>query len=319
MSTPHIVDIELTNACNERCAFCLRDWMRREVGVMDPSTFRRLVDEVTTYDLPRWGKVVLAGFGEPTLHPGFPELLGYAAARSLPLRVHTNGTRLSEPHRRALLQRGVLDVRVSVTTDLEAELRRITGTKRAWDALVRGVGALAAERLAAGTGPQVTLQLLTTARLPGWVQKREGPILPNPSDLARAVAFWSAVVGAPAPSRSTPLEVGSEWELGPGVSLKLCPYLPYRTLLDTERARPTGLDFGGCRRHFHNVLVFWDGSCAPCCIDVNGVMALGRLDRGTSLRDVFDGAAARANRAAWERGEPPSEWCARCLRPGAPA
>lgn len=46
--TPHIVEVELTNDCNQACPHCARHFMDREIGYMDVRLFKRLVAEVNS-------------------------------------------------------------------------------------------------------------------------------------------------------------------------------------------------------------------------------------------------------------------------------
>ncbi len=88
-SFPRRIILELTNACNLRCVMCGRDEARFSKTVFDLSYLDRLtkVLEVTE-------EVTLFGWGEPTIHPKFKEILEYL--RRYPTRKYfvTNGTRL---------------------------------------------------------------------------------------------------------------------------------------------------------------------------------------------------------------------------------
>ncbi len=322
---PAIVDIEMTNACNQQCGFCLRSSMQRPVGMMDLATFKRIIDELAGFDFPTWGKVVLAGFGEPTLHPRFIEAVAYAGAKGVPLRVYTNGTRLDTEIRQALLHPGIKALKLSINAHGQCMFSRVTATRTSWDDLVRGVTSLLRERITCTAGPEITLQLLYTADLPDPVKVREIPVLDTPEMALTATRFWqtvsleiaqeAGVSPTPTPVPLKDIRSGLVFDLFEHVRLKLCPYLPYRTHFDPTRRLPSGLNFQNCTRHFNNVVVFWDGACAPCCTDVNCQMYLGNVTH-SSLRAVFNSPAAIANRAKWSTGQSPSELCRICLNQG---
>jgi len=325
MIQPGIVDIELTNLCNLACGFCLRPSMRRPGGVMDINVFKRVIDELAGFDFPEWGKVVLAGFGEPTLHPCFVEAAEYAASRDLPLRIYTNGTRLEGEIRRALLHPGIKSLKLSINVHGAEMLARVTRNKASWQDLVQNVVSLLRERVAGDAGPEITVQLLYSADLPDRVKEKETPVLDTPQAALVALRFWQARALEIAretgvPSRVKTIEKGDiksgrSFELFENVKLKLCHYLPYRTHFDPGRNFPSGLNFANCCRHFKNIVVFWDGSCTPCCTDVSCQMYLGNVT-GSSVKAVFNSASAVKNREKWSAGQPPGELCRVCLYQG---
>jgi hypothetical protein len=322
MIQPRIIDIELTNLCNQRCSFCLRSTLTRNVGVMDLALFRKVVDELAGFDFPRWGKVVLAGFGEPTLHPGFVEAVAYAGSRHLPLRVYTNGTGLNDEVRRGLLHSGVKSLKLSLNVHGPEMLARVSGAAPSWDLLVHETCLLLRERVLSQTGPEITIQLLYSADLPSRTREQEPPIIDTPEAALEASRFWQSrareiarETGAALcaePVSGLDMRAGRTFGLLEDVALKLCPYLPYHTHFDPARDFSSGLDFHGCERHFNNIVVFWDGSCTPCCTDVNCEMYLGNVASST-VGQVFNSPAALRNRAAWQAGRTPGEMCRVCL------
>ncbi|MCA9072306.1 MAG: radical SAM protein, partial [Planctomycetaceae bacterium] len=247
--TLSIIDLELTNACNQRCGFCLRPAMGRPVCTMDTELFKRLVREISDLDLPSWGKVVFAGYGEPTLHPRFVELVDYAAGFQLPIRIHTNGTRWTPQIGRALVQPGIAAVHVSINVHGPEQLERAIGQAVSWEELVRNVSNLIALRTLAGReSPQLILQLIDSSGLSTEVLDYETPMLNSSQEALTAIHFWQDVAenvslqtGIPAMRHSVSLADFEKpgprslrknaWrgfcvELFEGVELRLCPHLP---------------------------------------------------------------------------------------------
>ena len=83
-------------ACNLSCHFCITQRYLRtnpeEVGNMrslPPEYMVHLVDFLSS-----WGVrgLCISGGGEPTLHPGVPEVLRYAQSRNMKTSIFTNGT-----------------------------------------------------------------------------------------------------------------------------------------------------------------------------------------------------------------------------------
>jgi len=59
-------DLELTNLCENRCAVCPRDCIRRSTGCMDPTVFSRISDQLAG----EGGLLSFSGMGDPLAHPG---------------------------------------------------------------------------------------------------------------------------------------------------------------------------------------------------------------------------------------------------------
>lgn len=77
LSEMQIIQIDVTNACMNRCSNCTRfTGHHRKPFFMDLPTFQRAVDSLV--DFP--GMVGMIG-GEPLLHPQFAEMAGYLAER----------------------------------------------------------------------------------------------------------------------------------------------------------------------------------------------------------------------------------------------
>ncbi|MBE6997015.1 MAG: radical SAM protein [Ruminococcaceae bacterium] len=74
-----------------------------------------------------------------------------------------------------------------------------------------------------------------------------------------------------------------------------------------------GPERGGsfCRGLRHHVGVLCDGTVVPCCLDSEGVLALGNLLEAP-LADILDSPRARAMRAGFARRAPAEPLCRRC-------
>src|SRR3954453_16057642 len=90
---PRELQLEVTSACNLRCAMCLvryRPPVNKVRGAMDVGLFRRLLSE-----LPGLRRVTLQGRGEPLLHPHLVDMVTEASGRGLMVGFNSNGTLLS--------------------------------------------------------------------------------------------------------------------------------------------------------------------------------------------------------------------------------
>jgi len=91
LGRPHMVSLELTNACNMACPHCHRTNMQRNEGYMSEEVFRRLVDELRRYPYC-WLKIV--GLGEPGMHPQLDRFMNYLQGSSIKVDFTTSGTLL---------------------------------------------------------------------------------------------------------------------------------------------------------------------------------------------------------------------------------
>lgn len=86
--------IEVTTLCNFACTTCIRNSWLDDMGMMEWTTFERLMEQMR--ELPELEAVHFGGFGEPMSHPRFFDML--QAVKSLGLRVEmiTNGSFLTK-------------------------------------------------------------------------------------------------------------------------------------------------------------------------------------------------------------------------------
>src|SRR5581483_1949154 len=109
---PVELQLEVTAACNLRCAMCLvayRPALDRVHGSMSLATFRRVVDAV-----PGLRKLTLQGLGEPLLAPDLPAMVEYAGAHGIQVGFNTNGTLLTRARAERLVRAGLDWLHVSL-------------------------------------------------------------------------------------------------------------------------------------------------------------------------------------------------------------
>jgi MoaA/NifB/PqqE/SkfB family radical SAM enzyme len=123
------VYVEATGQCNLRCTMCPRQAWAGDAGYMTASCFDRLLSGLPAAPP---GQVTLAfgGFGEPTLHPGFLDMVERARDARRRVEVITNGTTMTAELAQALALLGVAQVTVSVDGGDDEAFEAMRGTSR---------------------------------------------------------------------------------------------------------------------------------------------------------------------------------------------
>jgi radical SAM protein with 4Fe4S-binding SPASM domain len=101
---PYRIWVEPTNRCNLACVMCPnKDFEKNDLGFMDFDLYRKIIDEAKdfVYDMNIHHR------GESTLHPQLVEMIRYAKHRGLPIKLHTNGTTLTEALSIELIRSGL--------------------------------------------------------------------------------------------------------------------------------------------------------------------------------------------------------------------
>lgn len=96
---PNRIEIELTNECNSICGYCPRRFMKYEHGFMDPTLFRKLINEISAY---KDRTLVLFRRGESLLHPEFISMLNYCKGKFREIQISTNASLMNEAISHAL-------------------------------------------------------------------------------------------------------------------------------------------------------------------------------------------------------------------------
>ena len=102
-SFPRRLVFELTNACNLNCVMCGRNAADFKSTMFDMDVFRGFEPLFDTIE-----EVTLMGWGEPTIHPGFNEMLSIIDKHSARKYFCTNGMNLKK------IKSALLDYKVDV-------------------------------------------------------------------------------------------------------------------------------------------------------------------------------------------------------------
>ena len=261
---PTRIWVEATSHCNLRCSFCgNRQLPDEQRGYMDFNLFRQLADEAGGHVR----QFNLFHRGESLLHPQICEMVGYAAARGLRTRIHTNGTLLNQDLGRELVN-SRLDVLSFSFDGYDREMYE-ANRHASFDAVLANIlGLLAIKKEMRAQKPFVALELMEIASCPQeelrekrreFLRRFEG--LPLDKFVIRKPHNWAGLVDA---GRGDAEHQSSRKRIP-------CP-LPW-----------------------HALVVFWDGRVLPCPQDFFGKLQVGDV-RSQSVADVWNGDEIRCLR-----------------------
>ena len=145
LSTPFVLFVDPSSACNFRCRFCptsspeLYSKTRRPT-IMRFSLFEKIVE--TLKDFPTPLKVLrLYKDGEPFLNPRLPEMIALARSAGIAHSIDTttNGSLLTPDRALAAIEAGLDRINISLDGLSDDDFLRFTGTAVSFDQLVRNI------------------------------------------------------------------------------------------------------------------------------------------------------------------------------------
>lgn len=105
---PAKVHIELTNKCNLHCSFCPRKYISENNDFISSDLWKPMIQECSKYK----STIMLHWRGESLLHPGFCELIDYAAGNNVDMELATNGILISEENISSLLKMKIISISI---------------------------------------------------------------------------------------------------------------------------------------------------------------------------------------------------------------
>lgn len=267
--------LEITNVCNLRCSFC--PGTAREKRFLSVEEFRHLAQKLR----PHTEYLYLHVMGEPLLHPQLDAILAIAHELGFRVCLTTNGTLLGKVEE-VLLHAPALH-KVSVS------LHSFEGNDRTEEMTDYLDGVWQFCRKAAAQGVLCALRLWNE----GGMEKRNGEIY---AYLADQLGF--AV-------ESSPIDARGNRRLCDRIFLERAEKFDWPDTAAKER------DVQFCHALSQQVAVLCDGTVVPCCLDGQGVIALGSLFTD-DLDTILNTSRAALMREGFRRREPCEELCRKC-------
>lgn len=108
---PFRVMIENTNICQANCVFCPHQAMKRRIGTMEMTLFKKIIDQCQKSAI---NYVTIYGFGEPLLDKHFFEKVVYAKSAAIPrVTTNTNGMYLTKEKIKKIFNSGIDEIYIS--------------------------------------------------------------------------------------------------------------------------------------------------------------------------------------------------------------
>lgn len=267
--------VEATGHCNLHCAMCPRPSWAADSGHMTAACYERLLEGLPAA-APDGITLAFGGFGEPTVHPLFLDMVERGRHARCRVELITNGTTMSVELARRMSELGVAQVTVSIDggDDHAYAAMRTAGREPALAAVVqlREHARRGAHRMSIGVACVATRQtvgslpaLIDTAQRLGLDFVSISNVVPHSREMADEALFtYAGQVSNMNPDTWRPrLSVG-RFDLNDATRplldalLRQVPIVP-----------PPALDRGEwhnrCRFARDGVIaVSWDGRAAPC-------------------------------------------------------
>ena len=134
LDTPYSVHIDICSICNFKCNFCFQsnpDAMKKKnykYGSMSFELFKKITDDLMHFK-HKMRKVKIGLHGEPTLHPGLPEMIKYMKSKNVTeiVELFTNGSLLNPELNKEIIDAGLDRVNISVEGLTAEKYKEVTG------------------------------------------------------------------------------------------------------------------------------------------------------------------------------------------------
>ncbi len=236
--------IEVSGACNLRCPMCSYPHMKRRKGFMDWQLFEKIVADTASNG---HGIASLHFFGEPLLWPHIVKGVALLSENGMFPRISTNGMLLTGEMARQLQDAGLKEIMVTIDTLMPEAYP-----------MIRAGGDLAV------------------------VRKNIHDALDSAPKLLLSAQFM--------PSKYNQDEKEEDFydEFGRRPNFRVEPWFVIRMNKGDNISRglshsPDEVDKRLCNKIFDRVDVLWDGTTVLCCLDAEGTLVTGDLNRNSIL------------------------------------
>ena len=253
--------VEITNLCNLDCSFC--HGTERHGGFVSAEDFSLFAKKIA----PFTDHIYLHVMGEPLLHPELETIIDIAASEGLKVSITTNGTLLKK-QLPLLIKKAKKLYKISISLHSFEANQGVSQGSYVDDCI----------SCAKALGEVGIITVLRLWNLDGNFDNSKNNTM-NRDILNRLKEYFP-----------------DEWQdnrsgqkIGKGVYLEWGKRFDWPTL---DGSAPDYGEHGFCYAMKDHVAVLWDGTVIPCCLDADGVMALGSL-KEQELTEILDSEKAK--------------------------
>ena len=317
---PATLYVETTNRCDSLCQTCIRTF--QTLGPPKDLTLdelTRIVDQ-----LPRLQRVLLHGIGEPLLNPQLFEMIAYLKGRGITVVFNSDAIGLTDKKRRALIQSGLDEIRVSMDAATPETYRAIRGVPM-FHRVAENVTALVELQRELGVSTPLVSLWFTAMKdnlqeLPDFI-RLAGKLGAAEVNVQRLIYYGQGMAvqeqslyGTLTALEAQMLQEAARLCQERGIVLKASgDTTPEASLTPEARERP----WAGCQRPWSLSYVTANGNVLPCCIspwtakDYPGLI-LGNAFR-ESFAEIWNGERYQQFRTQFETHDAPDP-CRGCGR-----
>ena len=249
---PFLIDVELTNHCNNRCIFCGQQTMMRHKGFIFEEVLRKVVDECSLYRAP----IRFIRWGEPFLHPQIIDFSKYVKSKGLILHITNNGLAIKESDMEALVKLEV-DSLIFSFQGVTKDGYEIMRNNSRYDELKANVLKMVDLR---GGREKPFIHISTTVT--------NEPI----RDIRRFVKYWGGIVDSCGVGRTNLSRLSAH-------QIKSLKFLEKLELLKQQET--VKKIYRPCAEVYQKLSVDWDGKVSCCCSDFDNFLTVGDLSEST--------------------------------------
>ena len=245
---PKRIAIETTNYCNTSCKFCPHSRMQRKLEHMSRSLYDKVIKEVVELGT----KEVSLGFiGEPLLDVHLFDRIKVAKELGMYVNVFTNGILLDEDKANKLLLSGIDDVFISVDAYNSNRYKEMRSTGKYEEVVKNAKYFINQKRQLLLKKPNINV----------------GMILLDEKDRKHKHQFLK------------------EWKEADNIHARTPHAWANRvSTLDMKEIRQLNLP---CYSLWTHMAVLSNGTVVPCCMDIEGELKLGDVNK-ESLKDIWN-------------------------------
>lgn len=276
--------IEITNVCNLACRFCPRT--RRKPEFMKIDTFSQILDEIKPYTEYIYYHVK----GEPLLHPEIDKFLNLSYEKGFKVNLTTNGTLINDAKDKILMKPALRQVNFSLHSFDGNE-----GSKNK-DEYINNILSFVKEAIE-NTSMLISLRLWNLNKDNAANLQKE-----KNSQLLRVI------------EKEFNLDYRIEEKVIPSRGIKISDrvYLNQDHEFqwpDLKEKEDDGRGF--CYGLRNQIAILVDGTVVPCCLDGEGIINLGNINR-THFSEIIVSDRANNLYNGFSRREAVEELCRKC-------